>query len=191
MRLLVYGFGPYRQFKDNVTGRILRHLPRRSEMKKIVFPVRFHKRQFISAFKAHDPDVVLGLGQCSSGRRLRVESRALNRRRNHAHEKVGPIVPGGPRELKTDFRLDLGRRGRPSKNAGDYVCNYSMYTMLDYIRRRGLQVRFGFIHIPYSYDPWTAARLLLKALDKLKTQERRVGRLYRLPPKAVRTRPSL
>jgi pyrrolidone-carboxylate peptidase len=185
MRLLVYGFGPYREFKDNVTGRILRHLPRRSGLKKIVFPVRFHKRQFINVLKAHNPDIVLGLGQCSSGRHLRIESRALNRGRNHPHEKAGPIVPGGRRELKTDFKLDLGRRARRSKNAGDYVCNYSMYLMLDFIKRRGLKVRFGFIHIPCSYDPWTAARLLLKALDKLKTPARSVRRLRRLPPKAV------
>ena len=170
MRLLVYGFGPYRQFKDNVTGRILRELPRRSGLKKIVFPVRFHRRQFISAFKAHNPDIVLGLGQCSSGRHLRIESRALNRRRNHPQENVRPIVPNGPRELKTDFKLDLGRRGRPSKNAGDYVCNYSMYIMLNCIKRRRRKVRFGFIHVPYSYDPCTAARVLLQALDALKSQ---------------------
>jgi pyroglutamyl-peptidase len=191
MRLLVYGFGPYRQFKDNVTGRILRQLPRRSGLKKIVFPVRFHRHQFLSAFKAHNPDIVLGLGQCSSGRRLRIESRALNRRRNDSHQKARPIVSGGPRELKTDFRLNLGRRGRPSKSAGDYVCNYSMYLMLEYIKRRGLKVRFGFIHVPYSYDPGIAARLLLKGLDKLKTYETPVGRLYRLPSRPVKTRPSL
>jgi len=177
MRLLVYGFGPYRQFKDNVTGRILSQLPHRSGLKKVVFPVRFHKSQFINALETYDPDIVLGLGQCSSGRHLRIESRALNRRRNHPQEKIRPIVPTGPRELKTDFKLDLGRRGRPSNSAGDYVCNYSMYLMLNFIKRRRRKVRFGFIHVPYSYDPGTAARLLLKALDKLKSQERGVGRL--------------
>ena len=191
MRLLTYGFGPYRQFKDNVTGKILSRLPRRNGLKKVVFPVRFNKSQFINALETCEPDIVLGLGQCSSGRRLRIESRARNRRRNHAGEKLRPIVRGGPQELKTDLKLDLGRGGRPSKDAGDYVCNYSMYVMLDFIRRRGLEVRFGFIHIPHSYDPETAARSLLRVLDKFRGDESRVSRLQRLPSKPVKARPSL
>jgi len=167
MRLLVYGFGPYGHFRDNVTKKILRQLPRKSGLKKIVFPVRFHKRQFINAVKAHDPDAVLGLGQCSSGRRLRLEAQAVNRRRNSPREKARPIIAGGPQKLATDLNLDLGRRGRPSTRAGDYVCNYSMYVILDFIKRRRRKVRFGFIHIPYSYDPGMAARLLLQAMDKM------------------------
>jgi pyroglutamyl-peptidase len=166
MRLLVYGFGPYRQFRDNVTGKILRQLPRKNGFKKIVFPVRFHKGQFINAVKGYDPDVVLGLGQCSSGRSLRIETRAVNRRRNDTNEEARPIVAGGRKSLETDFKLKLGRYGRPSNSAGDYVCNYSMYVILDFIKRRRRKVRFGFIHIPYGYDAGRAARLLLQALAK-------------------------
>jgi hypothetical protein len=27
MRILLYGFGPYREFRDNITARIIRSLP--------------------------------------------------------------------------------------------------------------------------------------------------------------------
>lgn len=43
MRLLIYGFGPYKQFKDNITEKILRRLPARNGVKKVVFPARFQK----------------------------------------------------------------------------------------------------------------------------------------------------
>jgi pyrrolidone-carboxylate peptidase len=76
MRLLMYGFGPYREFADNITEKILGKFPQRRGLKKIVFPVRFRKRQFISAVKNYKPDIILGLGQCSRGQRLRIESRA-------------------------------------------------------------------------------------------------------------------
>jgi pyroglutamyl-peptidase len=166
MRLLIYGFGPYREFADNITERILGKFPQRKGLKKIVFPVRFRKRQFINVVKDYKPDIILGLGQCSRGQRLRIESRAKNRRRNNPKEKARPIIAGGPRSLGTNLRLALN--GESSNNAGEYVCNYSMYVMLHFIKRQRLPIRYGFIHIPYQYDYKKAVRLLVQAVGKLK-----------------------
>ena len=167
MRILVYGFGVYRSFKENVTEKIIRRLPRLRRLAKVIFPVRFHRRQFIDAVRKHDPEVILGLGQCSRGTRLRIERRALNRRRNDKGEKPKPIVRGGPRQLRTSLRLGLGSQARFSLNAGDYVCNYSMYVILDYLKRRREPVRFGFIHIPHDFEPRKAGRILVKAIGKI------------------------
>jgi len=167
MRLLIYGFGPYRQFQDNVTEKIVRGLPRRSGRKKLVFPVRFHKGQFLNAIKQHRPDVVLGLGQCAHGQRLRIEAQAANRRRNSPDEKARPIFAGGPPSLRTNLRLALGRQGKSSNKAGEYVCNYSMYVILAFIMRHQLPTRFGFIHIPHRFDYKKAIRLVEKAIGKI------------------------
>jgi len=78
-----------------------------------------------------------------------------------------PIIPGGKRTLLTHFKLDRGGDARSSKDAGDYVCNYSMYIILDYLERRQLDVPFGFIHIPYRYDPRKAIRFLTKVIGKV------------------------
>ena len=51
-RILLYGFGPYRQFRDNITARIIKSLPRQAGLKKVVFPVRFHRAQFVEAIAA-------------------------------------------------------------------------------------------------------------------------------------------
>src|SRR6266699_2765456 len=138
MRILIYGFGPYRQFQDNVTEKIIRRLPRRSRRKKIVFPVRFHKGQFLNAIKQHRPD-----------------------------EKARPILAGGPPSLRTNLKLALGRQGKSSNKAGEYVCNYSMYVILDFIKRHRFPIRFGFIHIPHRYDYRKAIRLVEKAIGKM------------------------
>jgi pyroglutamyl-peptidase len=169
MRILVYGFGAYRSFKENVTEKIIRRLPRQRQLAKIIFPVRFHRRQFIDTVRKHDPEVILGLGQCSRGRRLRIERRAINRRRNDKGEKPKPIVRGGPRQLSTNLKLEMGSQARGSRNAGDYVCNYSMYVILAYLRRRRVPARFGFVHIPHHFDPRKTQRILVKAIEKIET----------------------
>jgi pyrrolidone-carboxylate peptidase len=73
----------------------------------------------------------------------------------------------GPRWLPTTLSVKLGPLARRSKNAGDYVCNYSMYAMLDHIRRCRPQIRYGFVHIPFDRDPRGAARLIARAIMKL------------------------
>ena len=167
MRVLIYGFGPYRQFNQNVTEKILRQLPKRKQLTKIVFPVRFHKRQFTNAIKKFTPDIILGLGQCSEGKLLRIEARAVNKKRAGQRDKATPIVRGGTRAFATNLKLNFGRAAKRSRSAGDYVCNYSMYVMLDFLKRRRLSIPFAFVHIPHDYDNAKARRLLLKAIRQL------------------------
>jgi len=167
MRILIYGFGPYRQFQDNVTEKILRRLPKRPWLKKIVFPVKFNRRQFVEAVKRHRPEIILGLGQRSRGRRLRIEGRAVNKWRNSKREKPKPIIKGGSRSLPANFRLNMGPQARSSRNAGDYVCNYSMYVILDSLKRRRLPIHYGFVHVPHDFNPRRASLILVKAIDKI------------------------
>ena len=166
-RILVYGFGAYRNFKENVTEKIVRRLPRRRQLSKIIFPVRFHRAQFVDAVRKHNPEVILGLGQCSRGRRLRIERRAVNKRRDDKQKRAKPIVRGGPRQLPSNLALRIGPQARLSRDAGDYVCNYSMYVILDYLKRRRMPARYGFVHVPHDYDLRKALRILVKAIDKI------------------------
>jgi pyroglutamyl-peptidase len=183
--ILVYGFGPYRRFQKNITQEIVRRLPAAQNLKKIVFPVSFDKKQFTTAINKYRPHIVLGLGQCSTGRLLRIERRAVNRRRNQKKEKPRSIVRGGAKWLSTDLKMGkpaLGKKTKFSRDAGDYVCNFSMYVILDYLRRHRRPTRFGFIHVPHTYDPRRAVKCVgkvLKALAAGSVAERKV--LKRLP----------
>jgi pyroglutamyl-peptidase len=166
MRVLLYGFGPYKRFRENITATIIRALPRSPGLRKLVLPVRFHRQQFVGALEKHRPDVVLGLGQ-SSRRRIEIEARAGNRRRASRRNRARAIRPRAPRWLATTLEVKLGREARRSNNAGDYVCNYSMYVMLDHIERGRLPVSFGFVHIPFDYEPRKAGKLIGAALRQI------------------------
>ncbi len=150
-RILLYGFGPYREFRDNITARIIKSLPAQPGLKKVIFSVRFHRGQFVDAITRTKPDMVLGLGQ-SARRRIDVESQALNHRRAQRTGKPRMISLHGPKKLKTTLELRVVRQAGRSLNPGDYVCNFSMYVMLDHIRRKGLDIPYGFIHIPHDCD---------------------------------------
>jgi pyrrolidone-carboxylate peptidase len=168
MRVFVYGFGQYRNFKDNITQHVVRKLPASRNLKKVVFSVRFDERQFIAALRKHRPDVVLGLGQCSTGRMLRIERRAINKKRNTKNEKPHAITRGGSKWLSTSLKLEKSswdKQAKMSYDAGDYVCNFSMYVILDYLRRHSPKACFGFIHIPHDYDPKRAAKFVEKILN--------------------------
>lgn len=167
MRILIYGFGPYQRFQDNITARIIKSLAPGPGLKKEVFPVRFQRSQFVGALERHQPEIVLGLGQ-STRKKIELEGRAVNRKRLSKAAWARPIFKKAAGWLPTNLSLRLGRDVGRSQNAGDYVCNYSMYVLLEHIRRRQLQVRFGFMHIPFDYDPARAARLIARALAQLR-----------------------
>jgi len=163
--ILLYGFGPYRQFRDNITAKIIKSLAPRLGLKKVIFPVRFHRGQFVNTLERFKPDIVLGLGQ-SSRRGVDVEVQAANRRRARPADQPKRISSSGPARIKTTLALKVGRGAGKSKNAGDYVCNFSMYVMLDNIRRNGLRIPYGFIHIPYDYEQKKASGLVTKILGR-------------------------
>ena len=165
-RILIYGFGPYREFRNNITARIVRSAAPRVGLKKIVFPVRFHRKQFVNAINRFKPEIILGLGQ-SSRRRIHVETQAVNRRRGRSIDSAKAISRSAPETLKTTLRLRVGRQGGRSSDAGDYVCNFSMYVMLEHIRRSGADIRYGFMHIPHDYDLEKAAGLVERIVGRL------------------------
>ena len=57
-----------------------------------------------------------------------------------------------------------------SDDAGQYVCNYSMYRVLNHIEKNGLDTKFTFIHIPPNYDVEKAREHLLEYLEGLKEE---------------------
>jgi pyroglutamyl-peptidase len=179
-RILVFGFGPYRTFSDNITARILAHLPQQPGLTKRVFPVRFHRQQFVDALLRSKPDIVLGLGQ-SSRRRIEIESRAINHRRADGSAKRRAIFATEPKQLATTFSVKAGRWARISRNAGDYVCNYSIYVLLREIKRRKLAARLAFVHIPHDYDATKAGRFVREILRQCAPEKSDVGSRPRRP----------
>ena len=173
--MLFRSFGPYRHFRDNITARVIKSLPKQSGLRTEVFPVQFRRRQFIDALSRHQPDVILGLGQ-SSRKQIDIETRARNRRREGKSAQPRPIFSGRPKSLPTTLTIRAGRWVGRSINAGDYVCNYSMYVLLDEIARRHMTTLFGFVHIPHDHDPQKARRIVQGVLRQCRRSQTKTKR---------------
>jgi pyrrolidone-carboxylate peptidase len=165
VRVLLYGFGPYRKFTENITAKIIESLAPRPGLGKIVFPVRFQRRQFIEALRSPMALMVVGLGQ-SSRPRIEVETRATNRRRASKTGAPQSITAGGKAWVPATMPLSVTRPAAQSINAVDYVCNFSMYVMLAELERQDHISRFAFVHIPFNHDLQAACRYVERIVGK-------------------------
>jgi len=166
MKVLVTGFEPFGPWQRNPSGETARHLDGATivdvEVSGLVLPVSFRDAAapLIAAIDELHPDVVLNLGQ-GEAVGVRVERVAVNRCTtpaggdNDGNELYGePIVPAGPEtyhstlpvseivELLTNLKFDAAT----SDSAGEFLCNYAMYTTLHHIATHNLPIRAGFIH---------------------------------------------
>jgi hypothetical protein len=69
-------------------------------------------------------------------------------------------------QVLANFFADSSRPLGRHFNRRDYVCNYSMFVLLEEIDRRQLRTSFGFIHIPYDFDHRKACRIVDRILRK-------------------------
>jgi len=148
--VLVYGFGPYMSYTENVTEAAIRALPRRLRAHRMVFDVKFDRGMFERVLERWRPDFVIGMGQHPRARKLRLERIA---RRGRARRAVSLDLP------RTAFTT-------ATYDAGDYVCNFSMWVVQSWCAKRG--ARFAFIHVPRDFPPARLASYLETCLSGLR-----------------------
>ncbi len=150
--ILVYGFGPYLSFRDNVTERTLRAMKAPRGVVLHVFDVKFDSSMFERVFERVRPSAIIGLGQHPRARKLRLERRA------HARGN-----PSRGRFVTLD--LPRTRDTTVTRDAGNYVCNFSMWVGTDWCARHG--ARYAFVHVPKDYAPAKLEAYLRHAVGRL------------------------
>lgn len=149
--VFIYGFGPYMSFRDNVTEKTVRALTRMAGVQRRVFDVTFDRAMFERAFARVNPEIVIGLGQHPRARKLRLEQRCHPR--------------GNPRTARfVSLRLPRTAQTTVTYDAGDYVCNFSMWVAGGWCGKNG--ARFAFIHVPRDYPPARLVGYLRRFLRK-------------------------
>ena len=166
MKVLLTGFEPYGLWQRNPSGETARHLDGATivdvEVAGLVLPVSFQRAAapLLAAIDELHPDIVLNLGQ-GEAVGVRVERVAVNRCTapengdNDGYKPRGePIVLSGPEsynstlpvteivELLSNVKFNVAA----SDSAGEFLCNYVMYTTLHHIATHQLPIRAGFIH---------------------------------------------
>jgi len=171
LRVLLTGFGPFPGAPFNPTATLVRLLARR---RGATLPgVRVAAHVFSTSYAAVDrelpmliarerPAAILMFGLAGRTRHLRIETCARNARSLRVEDAAGfipaegSIEPDGPKLLRLRSPVaqflaaarDAGVVAAPSRDAGDYLCNYLCWRA-SRIAQRGRRPRIvAFIHVP-------------------------------------------
>lgn len=167
-RLLICGFGAFPHMPDNPSALVVERLAAASwsagaaPTAYAVLPTTWGGstellRRLLEETRA---DGVLLTGVAGSAQAFRVEMRAANLCSTIAPDAEGAlrtdsrITPLGPAALRTTAPVQAmlaavraeGLPAEASSDAGDYLCNFALYSLLS--NRLDASGPFGFLHIP-------------------------------------------
>ncbi|MCB2287548.1 pyroglutamyl-peptidase I [Clostridium algidicarnis] len=168
MKILVTGFDPFggesinpaleavKKISDNIDG---------VEIIKVEVPTVFKKSidTLDKAIEAHNPDVVLCVGQAGGRFDITPEKVAINLDDARIKDNEGnnpidePIFKDGETAYFSSLPVkaivkNIKENNIPSSvsySAGTFVCNHIMYGLLYLIDKKYKNVKGGFIHIPF------------------------------------------
>ncbi|AIO18566.1 Pyrrolidone-carboxylate peptidase [Candidatus Izimaplasma bacterium HR1] len=169
MKIIVTGFGRFLDNENNPTKDILKLLPKTilgNEIFPIELPVIFDECfDYLKPFIVDiDPDVIIMLGLAGGRKAITPERVAINMKDTTGPDNIGymPVdeiidingknafFSGLPlREIEKNLKI-YNIPVKISNSAGLYVCNNIMYKVLNYIDQNNLNIKAGFVHVPYS-----------------------------------------
>jgi pyroglutamyl-peptidase len=171
MKILVTGFDPFGGEKINPAFEVIKRLRGNiegAEVVKLEIPTAFYSstNKIVEKLKEVNPDVVLMIGQAGGRFEVTVERVGVNvdDARIPDNENQQPVdkaidEDGLPAYFATipikAIVQEIKARNIPasvSNTAGTYVCNHIMYGVLNYIYKNKLNIKGGFIHIPYLLE---------------------------------------
>ena len=162
MRILVYGFEPFNDYKTNISEEVARAVGAKLGIQTIIFPVTFTKNTFLKPIRHSKADCIIGLGQYPKGSLIRIERKAVNLKQG---KKPGPILKNGPPEVFVNAKLPKIPGTIITYDAGTHACNFSMYLLCQEAKQRDLLS--AFLHIPVDFKKDRAISIIEKFLTLL------------------------
>ncbi|HPF16267.1 MAG TPA: pyroglutamyl-peptidase I [Thermotogota bacterium] len=167
-KILITGFEPFDKEKINPSEEILKQIDQE------LYPCHIHTRllpvtvneageMVKEAIESIQPDYLLSLGLSGRISQIALERIAVNlvdaripdNNGDQPEDMIintqGPVAYWSSLPIRT-LEKNLKAKGLPiylSYSAGTYICNYVMYTALDYIEEKELKTKSGFIHVPF------------------------------------------
>ncbi|GHU36365.1 pyrrolidone-carboxylate peptidase [Bacilli bacterium] len=168
MKILVTGFDPFGGSTINPALEAVKKLPddiKGSQIIKLEIPTVFGKsaEAVKKAIIAHQPDVVLNVGQAGGRFGITPERIAINVDDARIPDNEGnqpidvPIQADGATAYLTQLPIKammtnikaVGIPSSVSNTAGTFVCNHVMYQVQYMIDKAFPNLSAGFIHVPY------------------------------------------
>lgn len=164
MKVLISGFLPFGTHTEN-SSQIIAEKFKSLQLNGFEFQVVILPVTFCSAFErlkdeihSFKPDVVICMGLASNRKTICLEKVAVNFMHSKGADNEGVvknhevILPKAPAAyfstlpLEAMLEIEASFPVKLSLSAGSFVCNETMFRLLDYLKDG--QVQSGFIHLP-------------------------------------------
>lgn len=196
MKILMTGFDPFGGEDINPAFEAVKKVKADNgiDLVKLEIPTVFTKSSelIFETIEKENPDAVLMVGQAGGRASITVEKVAINYRDariedNDGKQPIGEkIFEDGKDGIFASIDVeevvqairDEGVPANISYTAGTFVCNDVLYSVLYHIDKEGLDIKAGFIHLPY---------LPSQTLDKKETPSMDIDSMVRGLQAAVKT----
>ncbi|MGL4970822.1 pyroglutamyl-peptidase I [Cetobacterium sp.] len=192
MKVLITGFDPFGGESINPAWEAVNAMQDvidGIELVKLQIPTVFKKsaEKLFAGIEEHKPDIVMCIGQAGGRYDISVERVAINMDDGRIPDNEGyqPIDTAVYEDGENAYFATLPIKGiveeikaahipaSVSNTAGTYVCNHIMYSLLYYISKNNLNIKGGFIHVPYITQqvvdkknmPYMEVATITKALE--------------------------
>ena len=166
MNILITGFEPFGKDEINSSWESVKLLPNElkgNKIYKVLIPVVFNVDNLIENIKKYSPDIIILVGQAGGRNGITIERVAINLDDaiipdNNNYQPVDNTIKLDgenayfstlPVKAIINNLKDNDIEARISYTAGTYVCNHVMYNSLYHINTNNLDIKAGFIHVPY------------------------------------------
>jgi len=180
VKVLITAFEPFGGAETNISQSVLSLLPNSLAdwaIEKVCLPVSFRRAPIVlqEAIATYSPDLIIMLGQCPAGEKIRLERFAVNMMDSGKADNNGyipneetiynsqPLALQTPLPIKELVRLctDNALPVQVSNSAGLYVCNRVYYEAL-YLHHQAI-----FMHVPKNMDLTLAQQTIAQIMKNL------------------------
>ncbi len=176
MKVLVSGFEPYGEMSVNPTQTLAEEAKGFDldgiQVHSVLLPVNYDEcvERLVQEIERVSPDVVVSCGLWPGRTAITPERIGINAKDTMAEDPIAdnkgrmpvdePINPEGPDAIFsmlpyrriTENLMAAGIPSFVSNTAGSYICNNTLYGVLDHVKRNDLPTAAGFVHFPASTE---------------------------------------
>lgn len=181
--ILLTAFASYGPYAANASAECLAELLARglpAEIRGELWPVDFERVADLTAAAWETGlTAAIHLGQAPGSERVRLETRAVNRRIDPyaptaGHGRLDPLAPelfdsGFPLAAWAEELRTAGHDATLSDDAGTYLCNAALFRSLQAARRLHGHARAVFVHLPLTevLPPARAAACVAAVIERV------------------------
>ena len=161
-KILLTGFEPFAEFEINSSWQAVQELAREQTPKFFCecLPVDYHaaRDQLIHLLDKHQPNICLCTG-LAAGDTFRLEQQARKPSQFSKLKGADPYTGQWPWDETLQLFQTKGLPAYISEDAGQYVCEATYWTLLDFRDQYGYPEKAAFLHVPPLSEDWPVDKI--------------------------------